>query len=68
MYTLSQNVSVEECDLVVSGEHPFLAANTDGYKTEKGVDGKGVLEIKCPVTTKIVSDLAHCRKKNVSGA
>ena len=57
-----KNVSVEEWGLVVSSEHPFLATSTDGYVTEEGVNGKGMLEIKCPVTKKTVSDLSDSRK------
>ena len=40
----------------------LLATGIDGYVTEEGVNGKGVLEIKCPVTKKTVSDLSDSRK------
>ena len=58
-----RNVSVAEGGLVVSEEHPFLATSTDGFVTEDGVSEKGVLEIKCPVTRKTLTDLAASRKK-----
>ena len=56
-------MSVAEGGLVVSEEHPFLATSTDGFVTEDGVSEKGVLEIKCPVTRKTVTDLAASKKK-----
>ena len=57
-----QGVSVDECGLLVSQANPYLATSTDGYVTESGTDGTGVLEIKCPVTNMAIPDFAATKK------
>jgi len=56
-------VQVEERGLIASGDYPFLATSTDGLITEEGMQGNGVLEIKCPVSKDTIQNLAR-EKKN----
>ena len=51
-------VSVDECGLFVSIDHPFLATSTDGIVTDASADGNGVLEIKCPVGGRTIAELS----------
>ena len=55
-------MSVDECGLFVSIDHPFLATSTDGIVTDASADGNGVLEIKCPVGGRTIAELSVTRK------
>ena len=65
-------VSVDECGLFVSIDHPFLATSTDGIVTDASADGNGALEIKCPVGGRTIAELSvirknFCLKKDAAG-
>ena len=56
-------VEVTECGLFVHPDVPYLAASPDGIVADDTEDTHGLLEIKCPVATLPVSELAG-EKKN----
>ncbi|XP_046686669.1 uncharacterized protein LOC124372331 [Homalodisca vitripennis] len=49
---------VEECGLFVDPVHPFLAASPDGI-----IDGKGLVEVKCPAAAKNLTPADAVRRK-----
>ena len=55
------DTTVTEHGLFVHADLPYLAASTDGI-VHSATEGKGVLEIKCPVSTLSIVDLCEERK------
>ena len=55
------DTTVTEHGLFVHADLPYLAASTDGI-VHSATEGKGVLEIKCPVSTLSIADLCEERK------